>query len=526
MTVRAPGFLSEPKVEFLSAVLEELRNGVLELPRFQRPFVWDETKQLELLRSVKEGLPIGSLMIWKTRVPVTASEWLGERCLPRSTELTHRYLLDGQQRMATLYAALIPLAPDEVPPARTAYLDMEANDFVFLDPDEDQARHLPLSVVLDTIRLRRASRSFADDIAELWIERSEAVAAAFKDYKLATISMATDDLDVAIKTFERVNTQGTQMSGVHMIHALSWSEDFHLLDAMEEFRKSLLADIGWDDIDDERILDVVRVRLGFPLDRPLGDSLARALREQPGVLQEAVQDIARTAKFLGENCHVRSPRLLPFRQQLLVLSVALRTFPTPPPEVAGRLQAWFWVSSLTEWFAGEGVAATARMRESLEDIVDIGLGARKHPFGQRERRPLGPTFNLRTGRSRAMVLLLASLHPLLASGDDVDLDPLLDSDRIEVAWMIPRSYLDVDHASPGNRFLLPGRSVAALRRCLQDLTACPWLAIEQVARSHAITEDARMLLVHGDYRGFVNARRRALDDHEARRLRSDLAALD
>lgn len=526
MTVRAPGFLSEPKVEFLSAVLEELRKGVLELPRFQRPFVWDETKQLELLRSVREGLPIGSLMIWKTRAVVSASDRLGERRLPTSAELTHRYLLDGQQRMATLYAALVPLAPDEATPARTAYLDLEADDFVLLAEGEEQPRHLLLSILVDTFKLRRASRAFPDEVAEAWIERSDGVAAAFKDYKLATISIATDDLDVAIRTFERVNTQGTQMSGVHMIHALSWSENFHLLDQMEEFRLASLASIGWGEIDDERILDVVRLRLGLPLDKPLSDRLARELRTRPHVLQDAVADIARTAVFLGENCHVRSPRLLPFRQQLLVLSVAFRTFPQPAPDISGRLQAWFWVSSLTDWFAGEGTAATARMRESLDDIVNIALGARKHPFGQRVRRPLGPTFNLRASRGRSLVLLLASLHPLLGTGHDVDLDALLDGDRVEVAWMIPRAHLGDDHASPGNRFLVPVRHVAELRHRLQDTTAYPWFAIEPIARSHAIPEDARKMLARGDYRGFVNARRMELDKQEALRLQSDLTVLE
>ncbi|MCC6556731.1 MAG: DUF262 domain-containing protein [Polyangiaceae bacterium] len=525
MTVRAPGFLSEPKIQFLTAVLEELRKGMLEVPRFQRPFVWNDEKQLELLRSVRDGLPVGSLMIWETRRAVAASEWLGERRLPSSTEPVHRYLLDGQQRMATLYAALVPVAEHEAPPPRMAYIDLENDDFILCAPGEVEPRYLALSLLLDSIKLRRAQRTFPDEVAEAWIERSDAVAAAFKDYKLAIVVITTDELDTAIRTFERVNSQGTQMSRVHMIHALSWSEGFHLLDEMEKLRQELLAELGWDEIDDERILDVCRLRLGLPLDGKLGDKLAAELRRQPSVLRAAIEDITVAARFLVDKCNVRSPRLLPFRQQLLVLAVALRAAPTPPPDVEGRLIAWFWVSTLTGWFAGEGVAARRRLLESLDEIVDIGKGLRKHPFGARERQPLGPTFDIRTARGRALVLLLASLRPRLPSGEEVALDPLLGGDPVEVAWMIPRDHLATDHGSPGNRFLLPVRRVAELRRCLADAAGHPWAAIERIAGSHAIHENARALLVCGDERGFVAARRAALDDLEERALRSHRDAL-
>jgi Protein of unknown function DUF262 len=538
MSVRTPGFLSEPKVEFLTAVLEKLRQGMLEVPRFQRPFVWSDDKQLELLRSVREGLPIGSLMIWQTRAAVAASEQLGERRLPRSTEALHHYLLDGQQRMATLYGALVPPAPEEPEPSLAAYFDLEENDFVLLPTGEEahtvgehgderqRKRYLPLTLVLDSMKLRRWRRDLPEEVADGWIERSDEVATAFKDYKLATITIATDDLDKAIRTFERVNTQGTQMSGVHMVHALSWSDRFDMLDELEGLRKEHLADIGWDEIDDERILDVCRARLGLPLDGSLGDRLARELRARPAALREAVEDIARAARFLSAHCHVLSPRLLPYRQQLLVLAVALRAAPEPEMTATGRLIAWFWVSTLTGWFEGEGVAARNRLRESLEQITDIAEGRRKQPFGQRtERRPLGPTFNIKAGRGRALVLLMSSLRPRLVSGGEVNLGALLDQKRLDVAWMLPRERVGEEHASPGNRFLLPVPAVAELRRVLTD-PARPWSQLEATARSHAVTEDARKMLLQGCPQEFVSRRRRELDDQEERMLRSHLDALD
>lgn len=534
MSVRTPGFLSEPKVESLPAILEKIRQGKLEVPRFQRPFVWSDDKQLELLRSVREGLPIGSLMIWETTIAVAAAEHLGERRLPRSPEPIHRYLLDGQQRAATLYDALVPLEPGEPAPSQAAYLDLAMNDFVLRarrgedeggDGEGEAKRYLPLHLVLDSMKLRRWRRDFPEQVADAWTERSDEVATAFKDYKLPTITIATDDLDKAIRTFERVNTQGTQMSGVHMVHALSWSPDFNLMDEMEALRRERLAEIGWAEIDDERILDVCRVRLGLPLERTLGDELARELRANPEVLRGAVGDIARAARFLGDHCGVSDPRLLPYRQQLLVLAAALRAAPAPTEGMIGRLIAWFWVSTLTGWFEGEGVGAMMRLRESLAQIVDVAEGRREAPFGERtERLPIGPTFTLRRGRSRALVLLLSSLRPRHANGAEVRVAPLLDGDRLEVAWMLPREHLGDEHASPGNRFLLPLSAIGPMRRLLTDPSRS-WESLRAIAESHAITEDARAMLLSGDPRGFVRRRRRELDEQEERLLRAQLAAL-
>lgn len=536
MSVRTPGFLSEPKVESLPAILERLRQGKLQVPRFHRPFVWSDDQQLDLLRSVREGLPIGSLMIWQTAVAVAATGRLGERRLPRSAEPLHHYLLDGQQRMATLYGALVPLEPGEPEPSQGAYLDLETNDFVLRAPGQEDGeeevggeqarkRYLPLHLVLDSMKLRRWRRDLPQEVADAWTERSDEVATAFKDSKLPTITIATDDLDKAIRAFERVHTQGPQTS-VPMIHALSWSADFDMMAEMEALRREHLAEIGWAEIDDERILDVCRAHLGLPLDGTLGERLARELRHSPEVLRSAVMDIARAARFLSDHCDVKSPRLLPYRQQMLVLAVALRAVPDPTEEVTARLIAWFWVTTLTGWFEGEGVGARMRLRESLEQIIDIGSGKRRHPFGQRtERRPIAPAFNILSGRGKALVLLLSSLRPRDPSGAEVPVASLLDGDRMEVSWMLPRAQLGDEHASPGNRFLLPVPALVQLRRALTDPSRS-WAELQVVASSHAITEDARDMLLGGDAPGFVRRRRHELDEQEERMLRAYLTTLD
>lgn len=89
----------------LKRLLEDCHSGDLQLPDFQRSFVWDEDRIKSLIASVSRAFPIGALMSleiggqevsFKPR-PV---EGAPEKAKEASPEFL---LLDGQQRMTSLY---------------------------------------------------------------------------------------------------------------------------------------------------------------------------------------------------------------------------------------------------------------------------------------------------------------------------------------------------------------------------------------------------------------------------------------
>jgi len=92
--------------EPLSRLLDEAVEGKLQLPDFQRGWVWDDYGIRSLLASVSQSFPVGAIMTLRTGGEV--------RFQPRSIEgLTfanpgpqpERLLLDGQQRLTSLYQA-------------------------------------------------------------------------------------------------------------------------------------------------------------------------------------------------------------------------------------------------------------------------------------------------------------------------------------------------------------------------------------------------------------------------------------
>ena len=57
-------FKCEPTTRLLKNMVEEVRNGEIELPLLQRDYVWKPKKIEELLDSLFNGWPIGSFYLW------------------------------------------------------------------------------------------------------------------------------------------------------------------------------------------------------------------------------------------------------------------------------------------------------------------------------------------------------------------------------------------------------------------------------------------------------------------------------
>ena len=88
----------------LNKLLDDCHHGVLQLPDFQRSWVWDEDRIKSLIASISRAFPIGALMTldsggevnFKPR-PIEGTPVAAKQTSP------HSLLLDGQQRMTSLY---------------------------------------------------------------------------------------------------------------------------------------------------------------------------------------------------------------------------------------------------------------------------------------------------------------------------------------------------------------------------------------------------------------------------------------
>lgn len=103
-----PSRLVAPTLERLRTVLKQVESGEILVPRFQRGFVWNDDQRLQLLDSVRQGMPIGGILVWRSKNRrLLSTDRIGPFPLHEPDEFgPYVYLLDGLQRIATLYGAL------------------------------------------------------------------------------------------------------------------------------------------------------------------------------------------------------------------------------------------------------------------------------------------------------------------------------------------------------------------------------------------------------------------------------------
>src|SRR3954452_6621854 len=88
----------------LHQLLDDCHRGVLQLPDFQRSWVWDEDRIKSLIASVSRAFPVGALMSLETGGPVNFKPRPVEGAPADAKLAVPQYLLlDGQQRITSLY---------------------------------------------------------------------------------------------------------------------------------------------------------------------------------------------------------------------------------------------------------------------------------------------------------------------------------------------------------------------------------------------------------------------------------------
>jgi uncharacterized protein with ParB-like and HNH nuclease domain len=112
----------------LRNLCEDIRKGEMKVPQFQRKYVWKDEQALDLLDSIANNYPVGSLLIWKTKVKMRAERNIGDFELPETDDVEPTdYVLDGQQRLTVIYSCL---GAKETDPGFAAAYDLLEEQFV------------------------------------------------------------------------------------------------------------------------------------------------------------------------------------------------------------------------------------------------------------------------------------------------------------------------------------------------------------------------------------------------------------
>lgn len=542
-------FFGEPRVPRLAALLREIQSGQIRVPKFQRPFVWTGEQQLELMQSIYNRYPIGSILVWRTTSHRLASyDRLGPIRLPPDVDPEHgvvrQYLLDGHQRLATLFAALGPGLPavnfdrirgqgsplvvggedgwDEEDGGRwPIYLDLESEDddrFRFRGRrGAPRKTWLPLSILFDSFKLRdfEAQLKSAKASAEI-VNRVQYAADVFRDYIVPVMPIATDDLAQVTTSFKRVNSGGTPMSEVHMVNALTWRPTFDFQDRLEVVLTQL-GQVGWSSIDPQLVLNLCKIKFNLEIHGTDIERLARLLDKAPNRLAEVADRLSDTAQLLAETVGVMSPRSLPYAYQAVLLADALPASRALKKAEKRRIHDWFWITSLTEYFRGLTNSSFGRAKAHLADAI-AGKKAPRPPDAS-ESIDLHRRFDFRSARSRALAIIMAergAMSPQRSSADARVLLGELGTDSVLRIFTRPM----LGDSDPGLAEVPENRIISHPRQLQSLLAILQRPGSEDIAESHGISAEARAALVSGDQYRFLQLRRTTLESLEESKARS------
>ena len=90
----------------LKNLLEDVGKGKIQLPDFQRGWVWDDDRIKDLLVSISRGFPIGAVMTLDAGGDLRFRSRMVEGVASNGAGQAAEYLLDGQQRLTSLYQEL------------------------------------------------------------------------------------------------------------------------------------------------------------------------------------------------------------------------------------------------------------------------------------------------------------------------------------------------------------------------------------------------------------------------------------
>lgn len=360
------------RVRRLIYYIEDIEKGLIQIPSFQRDFIWDKKDKLDLFESLKKGYPIGSILFWKPDQKDFGNiDKIGSYYIPEKKE-GFFYILDGFQRLSTLFGCLInpnktklDFDKKELESNFSIYYDLESEDF-FIPRNINyiEIYQIPLYILLDTFEFIKFSQKLAShNKANLLIDKATSLATSLVDFVLPSIDIIGGDLEEAVEIFSRINSRGSTISPDWMLSALTYNQD-------KDFRLGTIIDNLIEDLKDFNFQDIKRDLIL----QCITNSFGKAYFDQSGRIEElarrsdfidktnkVIESVKKAVKFLFDELLVIDFKLLPYRNQLIFITDFFNSVKEPTIEQKESLKKWFWITTYSNYFT---IYSLSKQREA------------------------------------------------------------------------------------------------------------------------------------------------------------------
>ena len=406
--------LPEPQSVTFPSLFDQIRNGTIKIPQFQRDFVWAKGMSARLLDSIIKGYPIGTFILWSTQERLRSIRNLGGTDLPDTPAGNAvKYVLDGQQRLTSLFVTLNGLTvrrQEHEDDYSQMWLDLKAteeDELVLLDVRDREEG--------DFIRLHDLLNGEFDYLASFPRQAQERIKLyknRIESYQFSAVQITDAPIDVATEIFTRLNVGGKPLSPFEIMVAKTYDgiAGFDLAEQFESFIGEL-EEIEYETIPESNLLQALAIFLGK---EPKKKAILRLSKGDVITTWPLVVDgMKRAIDYFRTAYEIPASRLLPYSALIIPFAYFFHCHKkNPAGNRAKFLEDFFWRVSLSGRYS-QGLEG--RLFQDIARIDEI-LAGKKPAYDWAV--DVSPTFiedngYFSSGRSfiKSMLCLLARKGP-------------------------------------------------------------------------------------------------------------------
>lgn len=364
------------KYDFL---FTDIDSGRIKIPKFQRDFVWGNRQTAKLIDSIIKGFPIGTFIFWKTREELRSVKNIGNIELPLAPKGDAvLYVLDGQQRITSLYAVRkgLRITKDG---REIDYSNISIN--LSLDPDEDaqivtvelpqQARSISVCKLLNG-----SLTEFLDEYDRDELKKIEIYQKRLTGYDFSTIVISEYPIDIACEVFTRINTGGTELTLFEIMVAKTYDQE-NGFDLAREYEWLIdnkgaekdLEDANFDTIPSSTVLQCIAAHISQQVRRK--DILRLDKSEFISSWPIVKDGIFTAVDYMRTHLRIPVSRLLPYNALLVPFAYFFicNNGETPSSLQHTLLTQYFWWASLSRRFSSGVEGKIALDLKRMDDIL-------------------------------------------------------------------------------------------------------------------------------------------------------------
>ena len=470
-------------------LMRDIHEGRIQLPDFQRGWIWDDNRIRGLIASITRGFPVGAAMFLSYGGDSLHFKYRLFEGISSANSVPNDLVLDGQQRLTSVYSALygegaVRTRTDKGKEIYRYYYisieqvldaDAERLDAIISVPETKQltsdfgrkveldlttpnkeyaAKMFPLNIILDPAKTFQWEQAYlahygheANISKEYSDFKSRIVMPAFQ-YKIPVITLEKDTPKEAVcQVFENVNQGGVSLTVFELVTAIFAMEDFDLRQDWEHrvgtyFSGDLLNVVTSTDFLTACTLLAAYQGKGT-VSCKKKDVLNLKLTDYKAYADALCEGFREAADLLAEE-RIFARREIPYTTQLIPLAVLctllLEKNQIKSSNVKQRIKQWYWCGVFGELYG------SANETRYVNDVVGV---MRWLDGGELPKTVQDAYFNaprlllLRTRQSAAykgvMALILKHGSKDFISGQDMDFTQFKAA-NIDIHHIFPRSY--------------------------------------------------------------------------------------